>query len=163
MLDKTMDWIRKVTLNVSVVAILIMAVMEIFEIFARSVFNHSFLVVDEFAGYLMSAMVFTGLANSYAEGSFVRVEAVYGMIKGRKKEILDFVYTIILFVYTLIYGYYSILLNVKSFTKHLVSTGYYMTPLGYPQVFMSFGILMFWIYLLLDIIKKGKALGGERQ
>ena len=57
MLDKTMEAIRKFTLNISVAAILIMAVMEILEIFARSFFNLSFLVVDEFAGYLMSCMV----------------------------------------------------------------------------------------------------------
>ena len=52
-----MEAIRKFTLNISVAAILIMAVMEILEIFARSFFNLSFLVVDEFAGYLMSCMV----------------------------------------------------------------------------------------------------------
>ena len=72
-----MEAIRKFTLNISVAAILIMAVMEILEIFARSFFNFSFLVVDEFAGYLMSCMVFMGLANSYHAGSFVRVEALY--------------------------------------------------------------------------------------
>lgn len=35
MLDKTMEAIRKFTLNISVAAILIMAVMEILEIFAK--------------------------------------------------------------------------------------------------------------------------------
>ena len=158
-----MEWIRKFTLNISVIAILIMAVMEICEIFGRSLFNHSFLVVDEFAGYLMSAMVFTGLANSYAAGSFVRVEAIYGMFKGKTKDIIDLIYTIILLLFTLVYGYYSVLLNVRSFTKHLVSTGYYMTPLGYPQLFMSLGIILFCVYLVLDIIKKTKSLGGEKE
>ena len=45
MLDKTMEAIRKFTLNISVAAILIMAVMEILEIFARSFFNFSFLPI----------------------------------------------------------------------------------------------------------------------
>ena len=123
-----MEAIRKFTLNISVAAILIMAVMEILEIFARSFFNFSFLVVDEFAGYLMSCMVFMGLANSYHAGSFVRVEAVYSKFKGKFKRILDGVYTFILIIFTAVFVYYSILLNYKSFDRGLVSTGYYMTP-----------------------------------
>ena len=148
MLDKTMEAIRKFTLNISVAAILIMAVMEILEIFARSFFNFSFLVVDEFAGYLMSCMVFMGLANSYHEGSFVRVEAVYSRFKGRFKRILD--------------GVYTFILNYKSFERELVSTGYYMTPLAIPQFFMSLGIILFFIYLILDFVKMIKTKGGEK-
>lgn len=157
-----MEAIRKSTLAVSVVAILIMAVMEIVEIFARSFFNFSFLVVDEFAGYLMSCMVFTGLANSYYSGSFVRVEAIYGRFAGKFKDKIDFVYTIILLVFTAVFGYYSVLLNYKSLVKGLVSTGYYMTPLAIPQFFMSFGIVMFFVYLVLDVIKQIKEKGGKK-
>ena len=162
MLDKTMEAIRKFTLNISVAAILIMAVMEILEIFARSFFNFSFLVVDEFAGYLMSCMVFMGLANSYHAGSFVRVEALYSRFKGRFKRILDGVYTFILIIFTAVFGYYSILLNYKSFDRGLVSTGYYMTRLAIPQFFMSLGIILFFIYLILDFVKMIKTKGGEK-
>ena len=84
------------------------------------------------------------------------------MFKGRTKAIIDLFYTVILLLFTAVYGYYSVLLNVKSFTRHLVSTGYYMTPLGYPQIFMSLGIILFCVYLVLDIVKKVRALGGEK-
>lgn len=163
-MEKVMKGIRKVTLEISVVAILIMAVLEIVEIFGRSVFNHSLMIVDEYAGYLMSCMVFMGLCHSYYSGSFVRVEAIYGKFKGQFKKYIDIVYTFIMIVFTAAFGYYSILLNYKSFTKHLVSTGYYMTPLWIPQVFMSVGIICFFIYTVMDLIRKIKNIrekGGE--
>lgn len=163
-MEKVMKGIRKVTLEISVVAILIMAVLEIVEIFGRSIFNHSLMIVDEYAGYLMSCMVFMGLCHSYYSGSFVRVEAIYGKFKGQFKKYIDIVYTFIMIVFTAAFGYYSILLNYKSFTKHLVSTGYYMTPLWIPQVFMSVGIICFFIYTVMDLIRKIKNIrekGGE--
>ena len=163
-MEKVMKGIRKFTLEISVVAILIMAVLEIVEIFGRSVFNHSLMIVDEYAGYLMSCMVFMGLCHSYYSGSFVRVEAIYGKFKGQFKKYIDIIYTFLMLVFTAVFGYYSILLNYKSFTKHLVSTGYYMTPLWIPQVFMSIGILCFFIYTIMDLIKKIKNIrekGGE--
>ena len=163
-MEKIMKGIRKITLEVSVVAILIMAVLEIVEIFGRSVFNHSLMIVDEYAGYLMSCMVFMGLCHSYYSGSFVRVEAIYSRFKGHFKKYIDIIYTFIMIVFTAVFGYYSILLNYKSFTKHLVSTGYYMTPLWIPQVFMSIGIICFFIYTVMDLIRKIKNIrekGGE--
>ena len=153
-MEKLMEGIRKVTLEVSVVAILIMAVLEIVEIFGRSLFNHSLMIVDEYAGYLMSCMVFMGLCHSYYSNSFVRVEAIYSRFKGKFKKYIDIVYTFIMIVFTAVFGYYSILLNYKSFNKHLVSTGFYMTPLWIPQIFMSIGILCFFVYTVMDLIRK---------
>lgn len=163
-MEKVMEGIRKVTLEISVAAILIMAVLEIVEIFNRSVLNHSLMIVDEYAGYLMSCMVFMGLCHSYNSGSFVRVEAIYGRFKGQFKKYIDVIYTFIMIVFTAVFGYYSVLLNYKSFTKHLVSTGYYMTPLWIPQVFMSIGVICFFIYTIMDLIMKIRNLkekGGE--
>lgn len=154
MLDKTMQGLRKITLNVSAVAVILMAVMEIIEIISRSFFNHSFLIVDEFAGYLMACMTFTGLANSYGIGTFVRVEAIYGLIKGSAKRVLNVAYSVILLIFSCVFTYYSVLLNYNSFAKHLVSTGFYRTPIAYPQLTMSFGLICFCLYVLLDIVRQ---------
>lgn len=152
MLERVMNGLRKSTLMLSAVFIILMAAMEITEIFSRTFFSHSFLIVDEFAGYFMAAMVFTGLTNSYASGSFVRVEVVYNLFKGRLKFLINLVYAFLMLAFTAVFGYFSILTNYKSFKMGLVSNGFYRTPLVYPQFFMSLGIICFFIYVVLDII-----------
>lgn len=37
-----------------------------------------------------------------------------------------------------------------------------MTPLAIPQFFMSLGIILFFIYLILDFVKMIKTKGGEK-
>lgn len=102
----------------------------------------------------MACMTFTGLANSYGAGTFVRVEAIYGLIKGSAKRVLNVAYSVILLIFSCVFTYYSVLLNYNSFAKHLVSTGFYRTPIAYPQLTMSFGLICFCLYVLLDIVRQ---------
>ena len=88
------------------------------------------------------------------------------IFKIAKTELRDLFYSpiawFILIIFTAVFGYYSILLNYKSFDRGLVSTGYYMTPLAIPHFFMSLGIILFFIYLILDFVKMIKTKGGEK-
>ena len=53
-----MDACRRSSLAVSAAALIALTLLEIVEIFLRTFFKTSLLIVDEYAGYLLAAMVF---------------------------------------------------------------------------------------------------------
>ncbi len=157
-----MDACRRSSLAVSAAALIALTLLEIVEIFLRTFFKTSLLIVDEYAGYLLAAMVFMGLCNSFHGGGFVRVEAVYNLFRGIPKRVVDIVFLVILDVLFYIIAYQCVLLNVLNFQKKLVSNSILKTPIWIPQLMMSAGLIFFCVFITLetivmlaDLFKKG--------
>ena len=146
------DACRKGSLAVSAAALIGLALLEIVEIFLRTFFRTSLLIVDEYAGYLLAAMVFMGLCNSFHGGGFVRVEAVYNLFRGIPKRVLDVVFLLILDVLFYVITYQCVLLNVTNFQKKLVSNSILKTPIWIPQLAMSAGLILFCVFITLETV-----------
>ncbi len=151
--DKIMEGLRRSSLAVSAVALIALALLEIAEIFLRTFFKISLLIVDEYAGYLLACMVFMGLCNSFHGGGFVRVEALYNLFRGKGKQILDLLFMLILDILFYVITYECVGLNLYNIEKQLVSNSVLKTPLWIPQLMMSLGLLMFAIYITLYTIQ----------
>lgn len=147
-----MDACRRSSLAVSAVALIALTLLEIVEIFLRTFFRTSLLIVDEYAGYLLATMVFMGLCNSFHGGGFVRVEAVYNFFRGIPKRVVDIIFLLILDVLFYIIAYQCVLLNVLNFQKKLVSNSILKTPIWIPQLMMSAGLILFCIFITLETI-----------
>ena len=152
-IDQVMEACRKSSLAVSAVALIILALLEIVEIFLRTLFQTSLLIVDEYAGYLLATMVFMGLCNSFSGGGFVRVEAIYNLFRGIPKRIVDILFILVLDVLFYVITYQCVTLNIMNFQKKLVSNSILKTPIWIPQLMMSIGLILFSIFVTLDTIK----------
>lgn len=149
-IKRVMDVCRRSSLAVSAVALIALTLLEIVEIFLRTFFKTSLLIVDEYAGYLLAAMVFMGLCNSFHGGGFVRVEAVYNLFRGIPKRVMDTLFLLVLDVLFYIITYQCVLLNVVNFQKKLVSNSIMKTPIWIPQLMMSVGLILFCVFITLE-------------
>ena len=152
-IEKIMEACRKGSLAVSAIALIALALLEIIEIFLRTFFKTSLLIVDEYAGYLLATMVFMGLCNSFHGGGFVRVEALYNLFRGIPKRVLDILFMLVMDVLFYVITYECVYLNIQNFQKKLVSSTVVKTPIWIPQILMSIGLVMFCVYITLHTIQ----------
>lgn len=151
-IKRVMDVCRRSSLAVSAVALIALTLLEIVEIFLRTFFKTSLLIVDEYAGYLLATMVFMGLCNSFHGGGFVRVEAVYNLFRGIPKRVMDALFLLVLDVLFYVIAYQCVLLNVVNFQKKLVSNSILKTPIWIPQLMMSAGLILFCVFITLETV-----------
>ena len=154
MVDSIISKIKTLSIIISVSSLLVMVFIVVVEIISRTLFSHSFMIADEYSSYLLSMIVFLGLINAFDSGSFVKVEIVYSKYSDNIKKYVDSFFLILLLLYSLVLTIYIIMLNYDSFRMNLKSISLLETPLYIPQFFMSFGIVLFDIYLILKLIKQ---------
>lgn len=138
----------------SVTALLVMVLMVVVEILARTFFMYSFLVVDEMVGYLMVTIVFLGLIFSFDNDGFVRVESFYSRFTNKVRWIVDILFLFFLFLYSSTLTYYIVKLNFRSYVMESKSFSSLQTLLYIPQLSMSIGIFSFTLYVVLVLSKK---------
>ena len=66
-IDRIMEVLRRSSLAISAIALIALTCLEIVEIFLRTFFGMSLLIVDEYAGYLLSCMVFGAVYINVAD------------------------------------------------------------------------------------------------
>lgn len=152
-INRIMEALRRSSLAVSAISLIALTCLEIVEIFLRTFFGKSLLIVDEYAGYLLSCMVFMGLCNSFDGGGFVRVEAVYNLFKGGVKKALDIVFTLVLDGLFFVVAYHCVQLNIQNFEMGITSNTVAQTLIWIPQIFMSVGLVMFCIFAALYTVR----------
>jgi len=159
-----MEYLCVSTFSVSGVAIILMAIIEMGEIIARSFFGFSLMIADEFAGYFLATIVFMGLTTCYRQKAMVRVEVVYGLFQKHPtvKCFIDIIFAVVMLIYVGIITYYTVRLNATTFKFRQVSTSFLRIPTGIPQLFMSVGYICFFLYVLLDIYKLTSQKGEGR-
>ncbi|NEU32127.1 TRAP transporter small permease [bacterium LRH843] len=166
MLDKMEKLFLKVSSVIPSFALLLMMFMVVVEVISREIFGYSFQVVHELTGYLLVGIVFVGVTYSFENGSFVKIDMLYSRFSPKWKKSMDKLFIILLIIYTSILTYYIIILNLNSFYLKSSSTSILRTPLYLPQFLMSFGMIVFILYLLIVLLKlfatsEKNALGGE--
>ena len=152
-INRIMEVLRRSSLAISAIALIALTCLEIVEIFLRTFFGMSLLIVDEYAGYLLSCMVFMGLCNSFDGGGFVRVEAVYNLFKGGVKKVLDIVFTLVLDGLFFVVAYQCVKLNIQNYQMGITSNSVAQTLVWIPQVFMSVGLIAFCIFAALYTVR----------
>ena len=141
--------LRVISQAVSSVSVIVMMIIVMMEIVARTFFQYSFLVMDEMSGYLMAATVFLGAVYAFDSGSFIRVEFLYEKSPEIVKRVLNIVFAAVVLVYCFLLTYYMIRLNLSDYRLGSTSTSILRTPLYIPKLSMSFGMVMFDLYLVL--------------
>ncbi len=142
--------------------LLIVALMLIVasEVVARSVFNHSFLVADEYSGYIALMLVFLGIPYALHEEALLRVDFLFDRLKGRRRELLAMLFDFVSLAVTLVLGFYLTRMVLTTFQRGSFSSTPAMTPLWIPQVAMPVGILLLAIVLVARIVRRCRTLRG---
>ena len=134
------------------VSLLAMLAVVTIDIIGRNTSLFSPIGGSELAGYFLVAVTFLGLAYSFQNDGFIRVNMLYNRFRGKFRHIVDLVLYLISFTFMIFMTKYCWLLTVQSYVKNIHSQGILQTSLYIPRGVMTLGCVVFLLILLYDII-----------
>jgi TRAP-type C4-dicarboxylate transport system permease small subunit len=141
---------RLVALNMAWCEVLVLAMMLVIaiDVLTRWLFDWSWQMSEEIAGYLLVALVFCSLAGGVRDGTFLRVDFLYVRLSERTRHMLDTIYAVLGAAFAGIWTWQLGRLVWSSYTREMVSTSVYPVPLWIPQVCMPIGVALLFIMLV---------------
>jgi TRAP-type C4-dicarboxylate transport system permease small subunit len=131
----------------------IMMVLVFVEVFMRYIFNKPPLIADEFAGYLLVAVSFLGIAYTHLVKGHVRITFLVNRVPPHVTLWLRLITLLIseAFIIVMCYASYeylafSVMINERS-------PSWLNFPLKYPQATVLIGFLVFAVVMLGQIIQ----------
>jgi TRAP-type C4-dicarboxylate transport system permease small subunit len=148
-IDRLSTWAAAV----AAACLLLMAVLMMGEVIARSAFAKSLVFSWEFSGYLMGAAFLFGAAYTLRSGGHVRVSLLAEHVPRGIARGLDYFSTLVGIVVTayILYGLCD--LGYSSFTRNIVSFTPTRTPLIIPQGILAIGALLLFLQMLARLIR----------
>ena len=115
------------------------------EVILRTGFGISTLISAEYAGYLLAATVYLGMAWTFRTGGFIRVEVIHSLILGRVAAILNVAIAGFATAVLAVYSWYIWTFVASTQASGATSIFITRTPLWIPMVVMPVGsILLTW-------------------
>lgn len=113
---------------------------------------------EDFAGWLLSATIFFGLAYTFHNGGHIRVTMLLTRLSDKKRRVQEFINLIAGLLISGYAAYYSILTAYDSYDFEEVTETYLAVPLWMLQVPMALGSLFLFLAILDSFIEmlKGK-------
>lgn len=136
---------------VSALLILYMAVHILLEIGLRF-FDSSTYVLNEFVGYAVATLTFTGLGFTLERGGLIRVDMLVERLSPGARVVVDvLVSSTVLLVFSWLSWYWW--LNVsRSYQRGISSDSLANTPLWIPEGMVLIGMLIFCLTLLARVL-----------
>lgn len=132
----------------SSVAMILIVLLILLEVFLRSLFNTSTMVTDEYSAYLYVVLVFFGLGYTLATEGHIRVKVVLSRLSERTRLFLDAVVTATAIALTGFALVFSISLVREAYSLRMVSETPSQTPMWIPQLAIPVGLAVFMAQLL---------------
>ena len=142
--DRLSSWSGAVA-GMAVVLILALVCLEVL---LRSLLGRSTMVADEMGGYLNVAVVYLGLAYTFREGGFIRVELLYDQLRGRTRKAVQWSILLVSIAYIALLTIYMVRQAWYSFANDIRSVDYAQTPLFLPQLLVVAGSALLLLQLL---------------
>ena len=155
---RTIDKLSYYSAIVSGIFILLIIALVCSEVIARTFFSFSIMICDEMSGYLNAGLIFLGLSYTLREGGFLRVEMLYGKLKGRSGIFTKCINTSVALFYTCILLFYFWRHVWVSYDKGVVSVYPTATPLYVPQGIAALGGVILGLKLLSYLINRCRGL-----
>ncbi len=133
--------------------LLLMAILMMGEVVARSAFTQSLVFSWEFSGYLMGAVFLFGAAYTLRSGGHVRVSLLAEHVPAKIARGLDYFCTVIGIVVTAYILYALCDLTYTSFKRSIVSFTPTQTPLIIPQGVLALGGLLLFLQMVARMIR----------
>ncbi len=126
------------------------------EIVARSFFNVSTMIADEYSGYFYLASIFLGLGYTFKEDGHIRINILTAKLSKASIRYIDIFAGIITLSLLLFILYFSVKMVIESYSFDMVSETVSETPIYLTQLAIPIGLFMFCLAVLAFIIKKIK-------
>ncbi len=126
------------------------------EIVARSFFNVSTMIADEYSGYFYLASIFLGLGYTFKEDGHIRINILTVKLSKASIRYIDIFAGIITLSLLLFILYFSVKMVIESYSFDMVSETVSETPIYLTQLAIPIGLFMFCLAVLAFIIKKIK-------
>ena len=124
------------------------------EIVARTVFNASTLISDEYSAYFFVAVVMSGLAFSMKEGAHIRISIVRSRLSQQGQRILDLIVLLIALVLSCFALYYAVLMTYDVWDLGMTADSISETPIFIPQLVIPVGLLLFILQLASGFLRR---------
>ncbi len=108
---------------------------------------------EDFAGWLLSATIFFGLAYTFNEGGHIRVTMLLTRLSTKNRRYLEFFNLIIGLLISGYLALYTILTVYESYDFGDVSDTYLVVPLWIVQMPMAIGSLFLFVAMFDSLIK----------
>jgi tripartite ATP-independent transporter DctM subunit len=151
--DVVVRWIDRVSEAsgvLSALALLVIAAITCFDVFARYVFNEPTYWAPEIATYLLVGMTFMGLAAAERSGSHIRVELLLGFLEPGMRRRVELVATWLGLLFVVVAAWQMIGFNHQEYVNDTRDWGLLATPQWLPQLPVSIGYVAFILAILAD-------------
>ena len=128
------------------------------EILARSVFNSTLYVADEYSGYLMAGLTFVALGYTLRDKGHIRMTFLRSALAERGKVILDLICFMVGFVFCAGLLYVTFMFFWDSAVSGSRSMQVSETLLAIPQFFLPLGAFILLLQFLAEGLKSYHAL-----
>jgi TRAP-type C4-dicarboxylate transport system permease small subunit len=133
-----------------------LTVLIITEIIARSFFNVSTMIADEYSGYFYLASIFLGLGYTFKEDGHIRINILTARLPKKVNRYVDIFAGSITLTLILFILYFSVKMVIESYKYDMVSETVSETPIYLTQLALPVGLFIFSLAVLAFIIKKIK-------
>lgn len=123
-------------------AVAALATLVAAEVLGRSLFGYSLEFMEEISGYLLVAITFLAAADSFAAGSFMRVDVVYARLAPAARTRLERGLALLSAAFAGGLSWYLAKLVLSSYRNGVVSPNLTAIPLWLPQLAMVIGMLL---------------------
>ncbi len=133
--------------------VLLMMILVLFEVFMRYVVHQPPMLADEFAGYMLVAISFIGMAYTWKEKGHVRITIAVSRLPARVSSLLRLITLVLAFVFMLgiIHGSYKHM--ALSFKVGQSSGTWLHFPLQGPQLTIIGGFSLLALILIVEIVR----------
>lgn len=152
-MDSVTGVIADIGAKLACVFTICMFLIVLFDVVYRTLFHASIVSAVELGGYALAFLSFYGMTWTYRQDGFIRVDLLYGKIRGVMKKIIDAVLHAILAAYFIFVVKYFWDFVVYSYNRNLISLDVMATPLWIPRLVIAIGATLFVIVAIWDFIR----------
>jgi TRAP-type C4-dicarboxylate transport system permease small subunit len=153
MLSKLIDALAGYANVVAVISLVAMTLLINVEVFSRTLFNVSTLISEEWSSYMLVYVMFLGLAVTFRQNAFLRVEIIFLRLRKRHQDVVRLIYLLLAVIFVILFDYQLVAFVLSSYLGGLKSISFSETPLYIPQIAMPIGLTLLGLQLLRDGIQ----------
>lgn len=134
--------------------VLILALMIIVtaEVIGRAAFGHTFLVANEYSGYIALMLTFIGIPYAMDQGALLRVNFLIDRLNHSHARLLELLFRVIAFLVSAVICHQLIRMTLKSYERGTFASTPARTPIWIPQCVAAVGMLLLLIVIFAQIM-----------
>lgn len=133
--------------------VFLMMALVVFEVFMRYVLKRPPMVADEFAGYLLVAISYLGIAYAFKDNAHVRITFVIDKLSPRVSNWFRLITLIMALFFTILLSKMSYNYLLFSSKLNMRSSTWIRFPLIWPQITLMIGFIILSLFLIVRIVK----------